>query len=498
MNHDGLKNFHDVAHGPGAHYDKATQRKLLHGYSAATSYVDAQIILIATALFRLFAGLIGAGSLCGLAAARAADARPPNILVVYLDDMGWAQPGAYGGKLAPTPHLDAIAKNGVRFTDGYVSACVCGPSRVGLMTGRYQARTGHDANGNREGRELLLSETTMAQRLKAVGYATGIVGKWHLGDTSEKFLPASRGFDYSVGSVGNLGEGAFFRGNQIVKELAGAPITSPVYRDEAVMFIRERRAQPWFLYFALNAVHAPHVASPAWLAIFKHLSEREQRYAALVAEADEAIGAVMGQLRELQLEENTLVFVLSDNGGAAPQAEMGGLRGRKWFVWEGGIRVTWMAQWKGRIPAGRVSAEPVIQLDVLPTALAAAGAAAKPEWQLDGVNLLPLLEGRVEQLAPRELYFRFGAQYAVRQGDWKLVKASQAMEPMLVNLAHDRGEQIDLRAKEPERARALQALYDQWTAQMQPPRWVDQRWNGEEDRKANRKESRKEKKKAAK
>ena len=421
---------------------------------------------------------------------RAAPAARPNILVFYLDDMGWAQPGAYGGKLAPTPAMDSIARNGVRFTDGYVSACVCGPSRVGLMTGRYQARSGHDANGNRGGRELLLNETTMAQRLKASGYRTGIVGKWHLGDTDERYLPASRGFDFAVGSIGNLGEGegpSFYRGTQKIESWPGAPVTSPLYRDEAVKFIAENRAQPWFLYLAFNAVHTPHVASPMWLEKFRHLPNRQAQYAANIAEADEAIGAVIAKLGELKLEENTLVFVISDNGGASQEAEMGGLRGRKWFVWEGGIRVTWMAQWKGRIPAGRVSREPVIQLDVLPTALAAAGANVDPAWQLDGVNLLPLLEGKVANLEPRNLYFRFGVQYAVRQGDWKLVKASAAMPPMLVNLANDRGEQTDLTTKHPERAQALQAAYDRWSASMQPPRWEDRRWDGDEDRKAKRK-----------
>ena len=421
---------------------------------------------------------------------RAAPAARPNILVFYLDDMDWAQPGAYGGELAPTPAMDSIARNGVRFTDGYVSACVCGPSRVGLMTGRYQARTGHDANGNRGGRELLLSETTMAQRLKASGYRTGIVGKWHLGETDERYLPASRGFDFAVGSIGNLGEGegpSFYRGTQKIESWPGAPVTSPLYRDEAVKFIAENRAQPWFLYLAFNAVHTPHVASPMWLEKFRHLPNRQAQYAANIAEADEAIGAVMAKLGELKLEENTLVFVISDNGGASQEAEMGGLRGRKWFVWEGGIRVTWMAQWKGRIPAGRVSREPVIQLDVLPTALAAAGANVDPAWQLDGVNLLPLLEGKVVNLEPRNLYFRFGVQYAVRQGDWKLVKASAAMPPMLVNLANDRGEQTDLTTKHPERAQALQAAYNRWSASMQPPRWEDRRWDGDEDRKAKRK-----------
>jgi arylsulfatase A-like enzyme len=291
--------------------------------------------------------------------------------------------------------------------------------------------------------------------------------------------------------VSNLGEGEFYRGAELIKDLPGAPVTSPVYRDEAMKFIAANRAQPWFLYLAFNAVHAPHVASAAWLTKFKHLPEREQKYAALVAEADEAIGAVMAKLRELKLEEDTFIFVVSDNGGAAPQAEMGGLRGRKWFVWEGGIRVSWMAQWKGRIPPGRVSAEPVIQLDVLPTALAAAGVAVDPAWQLDGVNLLPLLEGKAARLAPRELYFRFGVQHAVRQGDWKLVKASKEMAPMLVNLATDRGEQVDLTAREPAKAKELQALFDRWTASMQPPRWEDRRWDGDEDRKVEKKEKRK-------
>ncbi|WP_395742214.1 sulfatase-like hydrolase/transferase [Prosthecobacter sp.] len=419
-------------------------------------------------------------------------ANKPNILIFYMDDMGWAQPGAYGGKMAPTPAMDALAAGGMRFTQGYSSGCVCSPGRVGLMTGRYQARTGHDANPGRAGRELLLSETTMAQHLKAAGYTTGIVGKWHLGDTSAEYLPEARGFDFAVGTVGNLGEGkgpAFYRGKDLVEDLPGAPVTSPVYARESVHFLEANHEKPWFLFLSFNAVHAPHVASAKWMEKFKDLPRHDAAYAALAAEADEAIGTVMTKLRELKQEENTLIFLISDNGGAYQNAEMGGLRGHKWFVWEGGIRVSWIAAWKGRIPAGRVSDEPVIQLDVLPTALAAAGGSTS--IPLDGVNLLPLLEGKTEKLAARELYFRFGVQQAVRQGDWKLVKASKDMQPMLVNLATDPGEQTDLSAKEPEKAQALQKLFDQWNATMQPPRWEDQRWNGEEDRKAGKKEKRK-------
>lgn len=429
-----------------------------------------------------------------LSSAHAADVAKPNILIFYMDDMGWAQPGAYGGKMAPTPNMDALAAGGVRFTNGYSSGCVCSPGRVGLMTGRYQARTGHDANPTRAGRELLLSETTLAQHLKTAGYTTGIVGKWHLGDTGPEFMPTARGFDFAMGTVGNLGEGrgpSFYQGKDLVEDLAGAPVTSPVYARESVNFMEANQAKPWLLMLSFNAVHSPHVASEKWLEKFKHLPKHDAAYAALAAEADEAIGTVMTKLREMKQEENTLIFLISDNGGAYQNAEMGGLRGHKWFVWEGGIRVSWMAAWKGHIPAGRVSDEPVIQLDVLPTALAAADATSS--IPLDGVNLLPLLEGKADKLAPRELYFRFGVQQAVRQGDWKLVKASKDMPPMLVNLATDPGEQTDLSAKEPEKAQALQKLFDQWNATMQPPRWEDLRWNGEESRKASKKEKRKKK-----
>ena len=167
----------------------------------------------------------------------------------------------------------------------------------------------------------------------------------------------------------------------------------------------------------------------------------------------------MTKLRDLKLEENTLIFCISDNGGASKEAEQMGLRGSKWFVWEGGIRVTWMVQWKGTIPGNRVVNDPAIQLDVLPTSLAAAGA-EKPSVELDGVNLLPLLKGEDDKLAPRELYFRFGVQHAVRQGDWKLVKASKDMEPILVNLATDPGETTNLYSKKPELVKELKTLLE--------------------------------------
>jgi len=422
----------------------------------------------------------------GVYAAETPAKAKPNVLIIYLDDMGWGQPGCYGGKLAPTPNIDALAAQGVRFTNGYVSAPVCSPSRVGLMTGRYQAHTGHDGLTAKPGSELDIREVTFGQRMKAAGYVTGITGKWHLGAGPE-FLPASRGFDYSFGSISNVGEGEdgsrFYREKELIKDPPGAPVTAPIYRDEAIGFIEANQKNPWFLYLPLNSVHAPSCASEKWLQKFTGLEKPKQVYAAMIAEADDVIGSVLNKLRELKLDDNTLVFLISDNGGASPFAEMGGLHGRKWLVWEGGVRVSWIAAWPGHIPAGRVSDEPVIQLDVMPTALAAVGVEVKPEWKLDGVNLLPLLEGKVEKLAPRTLYWRFGVQYAVRQGDWKVVKAAIDMQPQLINLAKDPGEQTDVSAQYPEKASELQALWDKWNSQMIPPRWEDKRWNGEEQKK---------------
>ena len=420
-----------------------------------------------------------------VALACAADAAKPNVLIFYLDDMGYGDPACYGGKLAPTPHIDSIAKNGVRFTDGYVSACVCAPSRIGLMTGRYQARTGHDANAG----DLELSETTMGQRMQAAGYTTAIVGKWHLG-SGPQFLPAARGFDFSIGSVGNLGaEGektGFYRGHELMKTLDGAPVTSPVYAREACGFIERSRERPWFLYLAFNAVHNPNVASEPVLARFPQLPRHERVYAASIAEADDAIGTVLDKLRALGLEENTLIFCISDNGDSSPFANREGLRGHKWLLWEGGIRVPWLVQWKGRIPAGRVIRTPVIQLDVLPTALTAAGAEVNPEWQLDGVNLLPLLETETGRLDRDALYWRFGPQFAIRQGDQKLVKARKDMEPILVNLANARGEQQDLSAEQPEKRQQLQTRWDTWNAHMQPCNTGDRRMDGDEAREARK------------
>lgn len=411
----------------------------------------------------------------------------PNILIIYIDDMGYSQPSCYGGKLIKTPNIDQIASNGIRFTNGYVSAPICSPSRVGLLTGRYQARTGHDANSGRTpGRELDLSEVTIANLLKEQGYTTGIIGKWHVGETELAHLPLARGFDYFVGHGGNINE---MRGRQYVEgnesvDFPPHPITSETWGKRAVEFISEHQEDPFFLYLAFNAIHTPIVAKKETLEQLGYIEDvRAREYAGLIKEADEAIGEVMQKIRELDLEENTLIFCISDNGGAFRLAEMDGFRGRKWYLFEGGIRVPYMVQWKGVIDPGRISDEPVIQLDVLPTALAVSGGTPAPGKELDGINLLPLLTGEKESLEREALYWRFGSQYAIRKGDWKLVKAIKTQEkPILVNLKNDPGERFDLSEEYPEIAKELQELWNEWNSQMLTPRWNDERWNREDYR----------------
>lgn len=420
-------------------------------------------------------------SVGSLALAQIPKTGKPNILVLYADDMGYL-PEFTGCKLMHTPNMDALAAGGMVFSDGYVAAPICAPSRVGLITGRYQARSGHDSNSKRPGCELLLTETTIGQRIKALGYRTGIVGKWHLGMTDQQFFPLQRGFDFFVGHEGNVNEGAdkYFRGNKQIGEIKDHPVTSQLWADEACRFLEKNQNDPFFLYVAFNAVHTPHAARKETLAEFSEIKSPHLRnYMAMTRELDDAIGKIMEKLGRLKLEEKTLVFFISDNGKAFNHPDAygkDGLRGRKWYVFEGGIRVPFVVSWKGKITPGSKSSQPVIQLDVMPTAIAAAGGTVDPAWNLDGINLLPFLTGKQLELE-RTFYWRFGTQYAIRQGKWKLVKAlATQQKPYLIDLSADISEQNDLSQEHPELAIKLQHKWDAWNAKMQPPRWEDKRW----------------------
>jgi arylsulfatase A-like enzyme len=405
----------------------------------------------------------------------------PNIVIFLADDEGYGELGCQGNKEIPTPNIDSIAAGGIRFTQGYVSGPYCSPTRAGLMTGRYQTRYGHEFNPGpmRSGTGLPLSETTMATRLKALGYATCCVGKWHLGYDPE-FRPMNRGFDEFYGTLANT---PFIKPLRFVdSRMSPDPIeitdpkfyTTDAYAARAVDWIEKHKAGPFFLYLPFNAQHAPLEATAKYLDRFKHIADEKRRiFAAMMSAKDDAVGRVLAKVNEIGQEENTIVWYLTDNGGPTAQttSKNDPLRGFKSTTWEGGVRVPFMVQWKGKLPAGKVYEQPIIQLDILPTCIAASGSEAAADWKLDGVNLLPYLLGQNSQRPHQTLYWRFGEQMAIRHGDMKLVKARDISAPALFNLATDISEKNDLAASQPEKVAELKGLWDKWNAELKPPLW---------------------------
>lgn len=340
---------------------------------------------------------IALGLALSAATALAAGSAKPNVIIILADDLGYGDLGFQGCLDIPTPRIDSLARNGVRCTNGYVTGANCSPTRAGLLTGRYQQRFGHEFNPAETRNErfgLPIFETTIADRLKAAGYVTGIVGKWHLG-FDRRYHPLERGFDEFFGFLGGShpyfpGRGpAIYRGTRAVGE---QEYLTDAFGREAVSFITRHKDQPFFLYLAFNAVHLPKQATDDRLARFASITDPARRnYAAMLAALDLAVGKVLDTVRSERLEEKTLIFFLSDNGGPTRMGGINGsrnepLRGSKRTTLEGGVRVPFVVQWKGKIPVGTVYEEPVIQLDILPTALAAAEVGIRPEWHLDGVD----------------------------------------------------------------------------------------------------------------
>lgn len=419
---------------------------------------------------------------------RVAAASKANILFIVGDDMGYADVGFHGSREIPTPHLDALAASGVRFTSGYVSGPYCSPTRAALLTGRYQARFGHEFNPS-GGQGMPLTETTIADRLKAAGYVTALVGKWHLG-AAPAMRPPRRGFDEFYGFLGGAHSytdaTGVLRGDEQVKEL---DYTTDAFAREAIAFIERHRAKPWFLYLAFNAVHTPMQATDDRLAKFSQVTDKKRRtYDAMMLAMDEAIGRVRQKLVDAGLDKNTLVLFISDNGGPTmPGTTVNAsrndpFRGSKRTTLEGGIRVPFLLSWPGRLKPG-VYDSPVIQIDAHATALAVAGVAPQPGWKLDGVNLLPFLTGEKTGIPHEALYWRFGEQMAIRAGDYKLVRYDKNADTLtggrnqgvtsarLYNLARDPGETNNLAANLPDTVKALQAKWDAWNAGNVKPLW---------------------------
>ncbi|MDO8542089.1 MAG: sulfatase [Opitutaceae bacterium] len=405
-------------------------------------------------------------------------AASPNLLIFYADDLGYGELGCQGNPQIPTPNIDSIARNGVRFTQGYVAATYCSPSRAGLMTGRYPTRFGHEFNSVANVTGLHLKETTLADRLKKLGYATACVGKWHLGG-GPAYRPTKRGFDEFYGTLANT---PFFHPTNFVDSRISDDVrpvtdaafyTTDAYAERSLDWLGRNKSKPWFLYLPFNAQHAPLQALPKYLDRFPKITDQKRKtFAAMMSAMDDAVGRVLAKVREFRQEENTLVFFISDNGGPTESttSQNGPLRGFKMTTFEGGPRVPFMVQWKGRIPAGKTYDLPVMNLDVMPTILTAAGSRIDPAWKLDGVDLLPYITGANRNRPHETLYWRYGPQWGIRHGDMKLVVSrGGGPEPELYDLAKDIGESKNLASAQPAKVKELQALWSKWSAEQAEP-----------------------------
>ena len=404
---------------------------------------------------------------------------PTNIVIIVADDLGYADLGVQGSADVLTPRIDSLAAAGARLTNAYVSSPVCSPTRAGLLTGRYPQRFGLEFNPpNPSPPEfgLPLAETTLAEELKDAGYVTGLVGKWHLG-TESGFHPLNRGFDEFFGFLGgshsyrdwSSGDDPVLRGFEPVAD--GAYLTDAFSR-EAVSFIRRHAAEPFFLYLGYSAVHRPMEKPPRkYMDRFPDVADPLRRkLLAMLSAMDDGVGAVLDEIDAAGLGRSTLVIFLSDNG--APTDLNGSLntplRGGKEDLLEGGIRVPFIVRWEGRIPAGLEYGNPVIQLDIFPTALAAAGIADPAAGEIDGINLIPRLDGTGAGPPHATLFWRYGQPSAVRKGDWKLLSSGTGV-PQLFDLAQDIGETTDLALSRPEIVSELEAELSDWQAQLPPP-----------------------------
>ena len=411
-------------------------------------------------------------------------ASSPNILLILADDMGYGDMGCMGSKKIKTPYLDRLAESGVLCTQAYVASAVCSPSRAGLLTGRDPRRFGYEGNLNSSpGRypsrtDLLglpIQEHTLADHLKALGYSTGLIGKWHLG-SQPQFHPNQRGFDYFCGMIG--GNHNYFpkqdsnkleRNGEPLREFS-SPYLTDFFSDEAVNWIIQESEEenPWFLYLSYNAPHTPMQATKRDLEACKHIKNKGRRtYAAMMLSMDRGIGRVLNILEETKQRKNTLIVFLSDNGGAANNSSWNGpLSGAKGTMAEGGIRIPMIWNWRKKIPPAVVDS-PVSSLDLLPTFLAAAEGKPLPlgdapsyhdkkndkrginEYgEYDGTNLLPLLLQSIEPGA-RRLFWRLQGQAAVLKGPWKLIRLHHR-PAQLFRVGEDAGEQDDLSASAQE------------------------------------------------
>jgi len=427
-------------------------------------------------------------------AGRDAFAEPPekpNVIIIYTDDQGTLDANCYGSKDLITPHIDRLAKQGVRFTQMYAPSAICSASRAGLMTGRFPPRAGVPGNcsSSHGVAGMPHNEVTIADMLKGAGYATGHIGKWHLGYTPET-IPGGQGFDYSFGHMGGCIDNYshFFywvgpnrhdlwrNGKEIWKDGRFFP---DLMAEECEEFLEEHRDKPFFLYWANNVPHYPLQGTEKWRAKYKGLPAPRRMYNAFLSTLDERIGRVVAKVDELGIRDRTLVIFQSDHGHSTETRTFGGggnagpYRGAKGCLFEGGIRIPSIVSMPGTIPQGEVRDQMVTGCDWLPTIADFCGA-KPPKRKLDGKDIRPLILSADVPSPHKTFYWQLGPQWAVREGDWKLLgnpkdnshKAELTARDklFLCNLAQDITEMKNLNAENPEVVERLKKLQEQYVA----------------------------------
>ena len=432
-------------------------------------------------------------------------ARQPNFVLIMADDLGYGDVG-YQGSDVPTPNIDSIAAGGVRITDGYVTCPVCAPSRAGMLTGRYQQSFGFwDNTGpyrlNKDVEPGVPTDLAIiSERLKELGYTTGLFGKTHDG-TAEAMMPFNRWDDYygfNNGASNFLGDmnrkhNPIFRNktidsnfyedrginkNTVIKkgviQRDSENYLTDQLGDHAARFINENKDRPFLCYVPFNAIHGPFQATKETFA--KYADQPDHKRALVMAMLDSMdanIGKVLKALKDNQLMHDTIIIFLSDNGGheASPNDP---LRGKKGTFWEGGLRVPFCIQWEGKLAPGSIYTKPIISLDIMPTMIEAAGGTVEADWKLDGVNLLPYISGRNLEAPHEVLYWVWGPRKAIRMGDYKAVSMNNGKNFELYNLAQDISESTDLSRQHPEKLENMTQQHAKWESTLMPQLWG---WN---------------------
>lgn len=428
--------------------------------------------------------------------------KAPNIVIILADDLGYKDVGFNGCEDIPTPNIDRIAKGGVKFTDAYVTWAACGPSRAGLLTGRYQYRFGFARNPlfapNDSTMGLPINEMILPEALNQVGYKSVVLGKWHMGAHPSQ-RPNVRGFDDFYGFL--TGGHTYFPETWVLADEYEVQSQYEAYRTkllrntsrveeneyltdalsrEAASYIEQYNEDPFMIYLAYNAPHAPLQATEKYLSRFSHIKNKKRRtYAAMVSAVDDGVGMVLNKLEEQGLDDNTLVIFLSDNGGPETKngSNNGALRGAKGDLFEGGVRVPFAMKWPKEIPAGLVYEKPISSLDIFATAVAPHGDKISLKNELDGVNLIPFLKNKSIEDPHKELFWEIHdkQEYAIRIENKKYLRTPS--ESYVFDLENDQGEAHNQYYN--ETSKDLKAKLEMWEEQMLEPTFLGLRQNKE-------------------